>query len=826
MIKKVMLLLAILTFQCDIAHSASSLVFPKFKASDSLGAPLSGGKVYTYAPGTTTPKSTYTTRAGVTTNANPVILDSSGEATIFLIGAYKIVLKDANDVTQWTIDNVKGSDGYANFISVSDYADLSTAITSIGNTATTLMVDKACTISADETIPATLDLYFVRGGSISVDSGKTLTINGRIEAGNYQIFSCPSPTFTSTDGVIFGHYQDVQLEWFGGIGDGSDTTSNNPAFAAAINAITTSTGTIILSKGVYLIASNIYWKSYTNLYIKNGCQLKLKDAHADHIKMIDSATKASTYGNVQNVKIWSDGQGIIDANKAGLTDANNRSSCIYGTGTNWVIEGLIIRNASTNAGFSQGWGVTIDGQGGILDIQTVTIKNNRITGCESFGVVLETGTKVSIVDNLIDSGIDLEPDYSGYSAIRDTIISRNQVTGGGIGVVSAFPAILSRIIISDNIIQGAGIDTNDIRGLTITGNRIENGVVGQHSGVITVANNLNRKTETLTIDSAPAPAEWAAGATITGATSTKTAYIEAKISSTVYTISARTGLFTDDEVLSDGTNSRDCAPGYPQIYETDDIIIANNTLYNTTKAAGITDNYTAVILVWGYQGNTDNINISGNIIDTFDSDIGGGISVFNARHVVVNGNNLVNGKCGRGINVASDYATIANNNIDMSYYVTTTFPGIVSFSGKYSVISGNNCTFRGTQAIPAGINIYASDNITVGDDNQVLNIGSGSITNDTSISTSTNVYGIFYGTFTLVGAAASYNITSPVVRGTSSRVLLTPRNAGAASLQAGADALFHDSGNDIDATSFKLSTAGGGNAAGGEEFNYIIDTRK
>lgn len=63
--------------------------------------PLAGGKVYTYVPGTSTPKDTYTTSAGTVVNTNPVILDSRGEAAIFWDGAYDVVLKDSSDVTIW-----------------------------------------------------------------------------------------------------------------------------------------------------------------------------------------------------------------------------------------------------------------------------------------------------------------------------------------------------------------------------------------------------------------------------------------------------------------------------------------------------------------------------------------------------------------------------------------------------------------------------------------------------------------------------------------------------------------------------------------------------
>lgn len=71
--------------------------------------------------------------------------------------------------------------------------------------------------------------------------------------------------------------------------------------------------------------------------------------------------------------------------------------------------------------------------------------------------------------------------------------------------------------------------------------------------------------ETLTLDVAPAPADWSAGTTITGGSSTKTAVIVSKVSSTVYMIRERSGAFTDGEILSDGTNVADQGAGYPTV---------------------------------------------------------------------------------------------------------------------------------------------------------------------------------------------------------------------------------------------------------------------
>jgi len=75
---------------------------------DDEGLPVSLGKVYTYIAGSSsTAKATYTDRDKNTTAANPIILDTYGRAEVYGDGLYNIIVKDANDVTLWDMDNVE-----------------------------------------------------------------------------------------------------------------------------------------------------------------------------------------------------------------------------------------------------------------------------------------------------------------------------------------------------------------------------------------------------------------------------------------------------------------------------------------------------------------------------------------------------------------------------------------------------------------------------------------------------------------------------------------------------------------------------------------------
>lgn len=116
------------------SEAITALEYPKFQAVDSAGLPLSGGKVYTYQVGSGVSKTTYSDYNAATANTNPVILNSRGEANIFLVGSYKIVLYDSSDNLVWTMDNVygagtvitSGTSGYiAIYSGVSDFSGVS-----------------------------------------------------------------------------------------------------------------------------------------------------------------------------------------------------------------------------------------------------------------------------------------------------------------------------------------------------------------------------------------------------------------------------------------------------------------------------------------------------------------------------------------------------------------------------------------------------------------------------------------------------------------------------------------------------------------------------
>ena len=76
------------------------------------GSILSGGKIYTYAAGTTTPINTYTSYTGVTANSNPIILDSAGRLPedMWLSEGqrYRFVVTNSSNVQIREYDDIPG----------------------------------------------------------------------------------------------------------------------------------------------------------------------------------------------------------------------------------------------------------------------------------------------------------------------------------------------------------------------------------------------------------------------------------------------------------------------------------------------------------------------------------------------------------------------------------------------------------------------------------------------------------------------------------------------------------------------------------------------
>ena len=79
---------------------------------DDNGTPLAGGLLYSYAAGTTTAATTYTSSTGLSAHANPIVLDAGGrvpeEVWLSTATTYKFILQDSEGVQIGAWDNIPG----------------------------------------------------------------------------------------------------------------------------------------------------------------------------------------------------------------------------------------------------------------------------------------------------------------------------------------------------------------------------------------------------------------------------------------------------------------------------------------------------------------------------------------------------------------------------------------------------------------------------------------------------------------------------------------------------------------------------------------------
>jgi len=241
---------------------------------DNNGDPLSGGLLYTYAAGTSTPAASYTDSGGGTPHANPIVLDSGGRpssggspAEIWVTDtvSYKFVLKTSVGVTVWSADNITGAvsaQTYTAFIALlaSSAGAAQVGFIQSGTGAATRTVQAklretisaadyalfadACAESVAQDIPLLINVdrslaahlttsaSMIAGGGAITLGAYNLTINGMVTGGPQQIFNAVSSGVVVLSGAktLTGH-----AEWWGCVAD-SSTGSIPAANTAAINA--------------------------------------------------------------------------------------------------------------------------------------------------------------------------------------------------------------------------------------------------------------------------------------------------------------------------------------------------------------------------------------------------------------------------------------------------------------------------------------------------------------------------------------------------------------------------------------------------------------
>lgn len=130
---------------------ASQLLGIKTRFTNDVGQPLIGGQVYTYFAGTSTNQDSYSDAALTVPNTNPVILDDTGSADIFLKGSYRIRVFDASGRFIEEQDNVTQA------ASQGDAEGLRQQIIDVGDKVALVEFDKGIKTTLKESIPTAVE---------------------------------------------------------------------------------------------------------------------------------------------------------------------------------------------------------------------------------------------------------------------------------------------------------------------------------------------------------------------------------------------------------------------------------------------------------------------------------------------------------------------------------------------------------------------------------------------------------------------------------------------------------------------------------------------
>lgn len=251
------------------------------------GDPLAGGKIYTYAAGTTTNATTYTNTSGAIAHSNPIVLDGAGRVPsgeIWLTDgiSYKFVVKDSSDALIGTYDNLVGIN--SNFVNFTAQQEIQTAtagqtvftLTTMqyqpGTNSLAVFVDgvnqygPGASYAYVETNATTVT--FTTGLHVGADVKFTTTslTTGNATSADVVSYTPPFPGGVTTN-VEFKLAQTISVKDFGAVGDG--VTDDTAAIQAAIEYASDG-GELWFPKGSYSISEIYFNKTYQTIWFDNA----------------------------------------------------------------------------------------------------------------------------------------------------------------------------------------------------------------------------------------------------------------------------------------------------------------------------------------------------------------------------------------------------------------------------------------------------------------------------------------------------------------------------------------------------------------------------
>lgn len=434
------------------------------------GVPLSGGLLYSYAAGTTTPQGTYTSSSGNVSHTNPIVLNSAGRVPggeIWITDGlvYKFVLKDSNDVLIATYDNISGIN--SNFIAFTSQQEIQTATAGqtvftlttmeyqVGTNSLSVFVDgvnqygpgaQYAFIETSSTV-----ITFVTG--LHVGASVKFTTSQQQGAGAVdasQVSYTPPFTGSVTTNVEVKLSEYVSVMDFGAVGDGvvDDTAAIQTALDAS-SAIYFPEGTYKVSAQLDLNTNNILLGAgmHISKFQATAALSGLNILSANDVNNVQISNLGiyGTVGSLPNCAIFIQNNSnskvlnnyIQDIGHVGV-NLNGRDT---GTGGCYNIE--VASNIIKNVSSPTGWGI-----GAFKDIHQSNIHDNFILDCGAYGILIDDGTTS-----------DTNPYPCRNILVNSNIIYTTTTNMWGIGIEGSTDCVIQNNYIE--IISSYGVDVSE-----------------------------------------------------------------------------------------------------------------------------------------------------------------------------------------------------------------------------------------------------------------------------------------------------------------------------------------------------------------------------
>ena len=348
---------------------------PKLQFFDANGNPLAGGKLYTYAAGTTTPLATYTDYGGGTANPNPVILDSRGEANVWLGTAlYKFKLTTSTNVDVWTVDNVGGAATLAALAASGGSALVGYLPAGTGAVATTVQTKLRESVSvkdfgASPSASATTNYNAIQAALTYINSVGGGTV--RLNAGTYDI-NAPLTMYRNTRFI----------------GDGK-----------GVSIIRKTTGTTVATS----LTSNLVCLDNTPIGANANCILYVYDAIRALDVEIAHITFTTTGTNATGSPVK---YGIV---AVGMSESSIHDITVnYVSSASFVTPVIFLSEVYNMTTFQCGQGFSTENS------TSLSFHSNYSSRCQRYGYFFRDVKYSSIKSNACDSlnDVSLCPDYT------------------------------------------------------------------------------------------------------------------------------------------------------------------------------------------------------------------------------------------------------------------------------------------------------------------------------------------------------------------------------------------------------------------------------